>query len=207
MKNFNDLKQYASLTWAVYADATDKVIPKEYNKTEYKSENSGYTSGFQARAYESKNELVLSIRGTEMNNGVTEFWRDLIIVDGNLALNSMPSSQVADMINFINSIKNIFYEAKNSGKKVTIVGHSLGGTLSQIASKSFPNLFDECYTFNSPSGKNLFNEQVFKEGNDYYVWHGQLQLSRKQYLDSAIGEALYKKYANDDKRNRYSGKR
>ena len=49
MKNFNDLKQYASLTWAVYADATDKVIPKEYNKTEYKSENSVYTSGFQAK--------------------------------------------------------------------------------------------------------------------------------------------------------------
>ncbi len=48
MKNFNDLKQYASLTWAVYADATDKVIPKEYNKTEYKSQNSRYTSGFQA---------------------------------------------------------------------------------------------------------------------------------------------------------------
>lgn len=59
--------------------------------------------------------------------------------------------------------------------------------------------------YDSPSGKNLFDEQVFKEGNDYYVWRSQLD--KKQYLDSAIGEALYKKYANDDKRNRYSGKR
>ena len=196
MKNFNDLKQYASLTWAVYADATDKVIPKEYNKTEYKSENSGYTSGFQARVYESKNELVLSIRGTEMNNGVTEFWRDLIIADGNLALNSMPSSQVADMINFINSIKNIFDEAKNSGKKITIVGHSLGGTLSQIASKVFPNLFDECYTFNSPSGKDLFDYKVYKDGDKYYMLRlstptDDMQGGKKIYLTDTVGEALY----------------
>ena len=196
MKNFNDLKQYASLTWAVYADATDKVIPKEYNKTEYKSENSGYTSGFQARVYESKNELVLSIRGTEMNNGVTEFWRDLIIADGNLALNSMPSSQVADMINFINSIKNIFDEAKNSGKKITIVGHSLGGTLSQIASKAFPNLFDECYTFNSPSGKDLFDYKVYKDGDKYYMLRlstptDDMQGGKKIYLTDTVGEALY----------------
>ena len=196
MKNFNDLKQYASLTWAVYADATDKVIPKEYNKTEYKSQNSGYTSGFQARVYESKNELVLSIRGTEMNNGVTEFWRDLIIADGNLALNSMPSGQVADMINFINSIKNIFDEAKNSGKKITIVGHSLGGTLSQIASKAFPNLFDECYTFNSPSGKDLFDYKVYKDGDKYYMLRlstptDDMQGGKKIYLTDTVGEALY----------------
>ena len=196
MKNFNDLKQYASLAWAVYADATDKVIPKEYNKTEYKSENSVYTSGFQARVYESKNELVLSIRGTEMNNGVTEFWRDLIIADGNLALNSMPSSQVADMINFINSIKNIFDEAKNSDKKITIVGHSLGGTLSQIASKAFPNLFDECYTFNSPSGKDLFDCKVYKDGDKYYMLRlstptDDMQGGKKIYLTDTVGEALY----------------
>ena len=131
-----------------------------------------------------------------MNNGVTEFWRDLIIADGNLALNSMPSSQVADMINFINSIKNIFDEAKNSGKKITIVGHSLGGTLSQIASKVFPNLFDECYTFNSPSGKDLFDYKVYKDGDKYYMLRlstptDDMQGGKKIYLTDTVGEALY----------------
>ena len=51
----------------------------------------------------------------------------------------------------------------------------------------------------------LTNKFLKKAMINYYVWRSQLD--KKQYLDSAIGEALYKKYANDDKRNRYSGKR
>lgn len=142
MTKFSKFKVYADLSWEVYDDEYTGSIMKDYD---FLKNQQNTNSGFAAKLVKNKNtgELVLVVRGTEMKK---DFFNDLIIADGNLALNSMPSSQVADMINFINSIKNIFYEAKNSGKKVTTVGHSLGGALAQIASKSFSNLFDECYT-------------------------------------------------------------
>ena len=195
MTTFSKFKVYADLSWEVYDDEYTGSIMKDYEVIE-SQENTG--TGFAAKLVRNKNtgELILVIRGTETKQGVIELYRDLIIADGNLALNSMPSSQVTDMINFINSIKNIFDEAKNSGKKITIVGHSLGGTLSQIASKAFPNLFDECYTFNSPSGKDLFDYKVYKDGDKYYMLRlstptDDMQGGKKIYLTDTVGEALY----------------
>lgn len=192
MTKFSKFKVYADLSWEVYDDEYTGSIMKDYD---FLKNQQNTNSGFAAKLVKNKNtgELVLVVRGTEMKK---DFFNDLIIADGNLALNSMPSSQVADMINFINSIKNIFDEAKNSGKKITIVGHSLGGTLSQIASKVFPNLFDECYTFNSPSGKDLFDYKVYKDGDKYYMLRlstptDDMQGGKKIYLTDTVGEALY----------------
>ncbi|PSM51237.1 von Willebrand factor type A (vWA) domain-containing protein (lipase domain) [Campylobacter blaseri] len=183
MKNeFSKYKELAALANNVYYDKYH--IPTGYNE-EYVVQNT--TSGFAATLYVKDGQKILAIRGTEFK---TDFIRDLIIADGNLAVNSLPKSQYADMVKFIN-------DNKDKLKGVTIVGHSLGGTLAQIACKSFPNLFDECYTFNAPSGKDLLNTKIYKDKNNRYFWIGNEQVNFNHYLDNKLGEALYE-YQNSN---------
>nr|WP_314868607.1 calcium-binding protein [uncultured Campylobacter sp.] len=122
------------------------------------------------------------------------------MADIELAFNGTPHSQIGDMVKFINELKK--GTKGNDGKtavqinnfdNITIVGHSLGGTLAQIASKIYPGLFDNCYTFNSPSGKNLYlySKEVLKDAEGKYFWIVDVQTNYKYYLDDAIGEALY----------------
>ena len=129
--------------------------------------------------------------GTEVGTNPIKWYetiKDTIIADGNLAISSMPGGQTSDMISFINKLNN---ESKIPEKqKITIVGHSLGGALAQIASKMFPDLFSKVYTFNAPSGKSLVYKQIYKDGEKYF-WIGNEQVNSKHYVDKNIGEAFY----------------
>ena len=149
-------------------------------------------SGFAATLYQKGDEIVLAIRGTEVGvDKLRQMYYDVIVADvAELGTNSIPKSQVTDMIKFIDELKDSSnLVSKNS--KVTIVGHSLGGALAQIASKMYPGLFDKCYTFNSPSGKELNSKKVYKDPEGKYFWIGSEQVNFKHYLDDAIGQAFY----------------
>ncbi|WP_170020305.1 hypothetical protein [Campylobacter sp. RM16190] len=209
MRKFEVLKTYAELAWAGYKefktkDATGAQIgafDKRFETVKDSPANS--SSGFQATLFKDKStgEYILSVRGTEANifNDPLEAFKDTIVADGNLALNDMPSSQTRDMMNFINEL---VYGEKNGDEvitppkisfndHITIVGHSLGGTLAQIASKMYPSLFDNCYTFNSPSGNNLNYHKIYKDSDGKYYWLGNEQINFKHYVEDKIGEAFH----------------
>ncbi|WP_170000949.1 Mbeg1-like protein [Campylobacter sp. RM16189] len=191
--NFKKLKEYSALSWISYDDVghlKNKILNgyTEKDKSNEPFKKNYTSSGFQATAFEKENEIVIAIRGTEALN---EFWDDLLIADGSLALNYMPNSQAGSMIDYINGIADILKTYKQTGKNITIVGHSLGGTLAQIASKMYPSLFDNCYTFNSPSGNNLNYHKIYKDSDGKYYWLGNEQVNFKHYIEDKIGEAFH----------------
>jgi len=213
MRKFEALKTYAELAWAGYKGFiklgksgrfdTTSAQRDNFSKdfVEIKSSEEDNLSGFQAVLYKNikTGEYILSVRGTEINQGFGQAIKDLL-ADIELAFNGTPHSQIGDMVKFINELKK--GTKGNDGKtavqinnfdNITIVGHSLGGTLAQIASKIYPGLFDNCYTFNSPSGKNLYlySKEVLKDAEGKYFWIVDVQTNYKYYLDDAIGEALY----------------
>uniref|UniRef100_UPI002609BFB5 calcium-binding protein n=1 Tax=uncultured Campylobacter sp. TaxID=218934 RepID=UPI002609BFB5 len=213
MRKFEALKTYAELAWAGYKGFiklgksgrfdTTSAQRDNFSKdfVEIKSSEEDNLSGFQAVLYKNikTGEYILSVRGTEINQGFGQAIKDLL-ADIELAFNGTPHSQIGDMVKFINELKK--GTKGNDGKtavqinnfdNITIVGHSLGGTLAQIASKIYPGLFDNCYTFNSPSGKNLYlySKEVLKDAEGKYFWIVDAQTNYKYYLDDAIGEALY----------------
>ena len=208
MRKFEALKTYAELAWAGYRGFL-KPDKGKFNTTsaqrdnfskdfvEIKSSKEDNLSGFQAVLYKNikTGEYILSVRGTQMTQ-----MGDLL-ADIELAFNGTPHSQIGDMVEFINELKketkdkdgNTVSPIIKQEDNITIVGHSLGGTLAQIASKIYPGLFDNCYTFNSPSGKNLYlySKEVLKDAEGKYFWIVDVQTNYKYYLDDAIGEALY----------------
>lgn len=129
MSKFNEFKIYSRLSWVAYND-DKKAVMSDYITIATSSVNS---SGFQAVIYEKDGKKVLAIRGTEFKtfDNPVETYKDLLVADGALALNSIPNSQYSDMVKFINDNKELL-------KGATVVGHSLGGTLAEIAAKSFP---------------------------------------------------------------------
>ena len=128
--------------------------------------------------------FVLAIRGTEPG----DFYNDVIDADiGGLAADSIPSRQAVDMIEYIEWLLSSNKISKD--QKLTIVGHSLGGALAQIASKMYPDLFDKCYTFNSPSGKNLYNTKIYIDGDAYF--YKTSKEAEIIYLDKNVGKAIY----------------
>ncbi|QCD46805.1 lipase family protein [Campylobacter rectus] len=206
MSKYGELKIYSELAWAGYADflsaddsgdiSTTGMQRYNFRKQfkvidSYEQREGG--SGFQATLFQNRDteEYILSIRGTEIGIHPIKWYetiKDTIIADGNLAISSMPGSQTLDMINFINKLNN---ESKIPEKqKITIVGHSLGGALAQIASKMFPDLFSKVYTFNAPSGKSLVYKKIYKDGEKYF-WIGNEQINSKHYVDKNTGEAFY----------------
>ena len=206
MSKYGELKIYSELAWAGYADflsaddsgdiSTTGMQRYNFRKQfkvidSYEHREGG--SGFQATLFQNRDteEYILSIRGTEVGTNPIKWYetiKDTIIADGNLAISSMPGGQTSDMISFINKLNN---ESKIPEKqKITIVGHSLGGALAQIASKMFPDLFSKVYTFNAPSGKSLVYKQIYKDGEKYF-WIGNEQVNSKHYVDKNIGKAFY----------------
>ena len=204
MRKFEVLKTYAELAWAGYKefdtkDATQEqknVFNSKFETIKSSPENS--SSGFQAKLFKDKStgDYILSVRGTEFNpfSNPIETYKDLLKADGDLAFNNTPNSQVGDMVKFINELTKKEDEHGNAitpiikqEDNIAIVGHSLGGTLAQVASKMYPGLFDKCYTFNSPSGKDLYSKKVYKNVDEKYFW---IENDQIKYLDDNIGKAF-----------------
>ena len=97
MSKFSELKKYSGLAWASYKNIDSNIedtLLCSFVETKYRILSS--SSGFQAILYKNNNEYVLAIRGTEIKGDILN---DLIIADGNLALNSIPSGQLLIWLN------------------------------------------------------------------------------------------------------------
>ncbi|WP_170020299.1 hypothetical protein [Campylobacter sp. RM16190] len=185
---FSIYKDMAMLADIAYE--TIEVNDPTKNGYTVKQNSPANSSGFSATLYQKEDEIILALRGTETNS-LEQFYYDVLVADvAELGTKSVPTSQVTDMIRFIDGLKNNS-DLISENSKVTIVGHSLGGTLAQIASKMYPSLFDNCYTFNSPSGKELNSKKVYKDPEGKYFWIGNEQVNFKHYIDDAIGQAFY----------------
>ena len=151
-----------------------------------------HTYGFQARTYETKDEMIVAVRGTEMSK-----WRDLL-TDGKLALGGHPKGQIEQLIKFFEeknangkSLIEQLIEAKKQGKHIVITGHSLGGYLAQVATQIYPDVFNEYYGYQAPSANfKEFSEIVEKNGKYYERIPSQFEIGNKKYTDSLLPDDL-----------------
>ena len=155
MNTFYHYRQFAD---DVYNDVSKypKAVVDEIN----------HPSGFQARIYkdDTKKEVVLGIRGSE------QFLKDFVVADGSILFGGIAEQQTFAMYNFINKHKAELQELKDQGYKIKLSGHSLGGFLTQIAAKSYPNFFDEFYTYNAPSAKGATSiSHIYKDKNGEFI--------------------------------------
>ena len=106
-------------------------------------------SGFSATLFQNKEtkEYTLAIRGTEPSDTGD------LKTDARMALGYIPQGQYNDMLSFYNQCKTK-YPNITKPKSLNIVGHSLGGALTQMLALSICDdsneaNINEVYTFNS----------------------------------------------------------
>lgn len=172
-------KKYAILLEHVYVGSLDSIIEVGKTFRDYKIFITTQFVNLKVIGYVDKNEVVISICELEKKD------------DENLSLNKIPFEQTKATVEFINSLKKILEKAKNGGRKLIITGCFSGGTIAQIISKSFPGLFNECYAFNSQSGKNLHYENIQHDKDGFYITEKLSNNKTKTYVNDRIHEALY----------------
>lgn len=101
------------------------------------------TGWFQCVLLEKDGKKIFSIAGTQLTD-VGDLGSDFAIL-----FDRVPQTQTKRMIDF-------YKTHIRPDERVTIVGHSLGGTLGQIGSSIYGNGSNlKTYTFNAPGAKNL----------------------------------------------------
>lgn len=115
-------------------------------------------NGYQGTVYQrlDTREIIVAHRGTEPSNGVGEFWRDVVRTDGGMVVNAS-NNQAPDAIALTERALRIAREeGERSGRTpaVTTTGHSLGGTLAQIAAHRF-GLHGETFNAYGAAGLNM----------------------------------------------------
>ncbi len=156
MPTFND---YLALSSAVYQD--DSQVPLAWTLILPSDPNA---NGYQGRAFfnAATNEIVLVNRGTDE-------LRDL--VSGAQILLDFTPDQYADAERFYNDVK---AEAISRGATLTITGHSLGGSLTQLlvanhTGDSFNGQPLSGVTFNALGAKSLLNDYGLNVNATYSV--------------------------------------
>ena len=155
-------------------------------------------SGFSATLFrdtqaDSKDsEYILAFRGTEDSKDIFE--ADVSLIGG-----AIPKKQYLDMLDFYGECIEKSYITEST--PLIIVGHSLGGCLTQLFALSFAtpthsNIVKEIYTFNSPGAKKLDFNAVLIDMNDNYADNLQkvLTLKRIKYHKNKIDELLKEIY-------------
>ncbi|MCF6172603.1 MAG: hypothetical protein L3J44_02290, partial [Campylobacteraceae bacterium] len=79
---------------------------------------------------------------------------------------------------------------------LTVVGHSLGGALAQIATATYKDYIDQTYTYNSPGAKNLSIPNVMEYQGEYY--RNYEVLSGGVVTGEKISKELYDAYKSFD---------
>ena len=170
-------KKYATLLECVCADFSDNLIEIGKKVMNYKVFVSSHYKNLRIVGYVNDIEVIVAI--CEINQ---EYNTD------DLHLNKLPFDHAKEIIGFIGSFKKIMEKAKKAGRKLIIVGYGLGGTISQITAKAMPKFFDECYCFNSQSGKNMHYSTIKHDKDGFYI----LELDgSKTYTQEKIYEDLY----------------
>ena len=131
------------------------------NRYKVKAVYNDVSSGFSATLFKDTNtgKKTLAIRGTETSDS-NDFYADWELI---LKINPQQ----------FDSLVYFFEELKSSGlinksDNLTVVGHSLGGALAQIATATYKDYIDQTYTFNSPGAKNLSNPNIMQYQGEYY---------------------------------------
>lgn len=143
---------YAKLANAVYD--FNSAIDNPWQLVEIHEKDSGMQAGLYYN--KNSNELVLAFRGTEFCKGFScsfserkESFLDLK-ADGLLAIGQV-DKQFNDAFNYAQDVVN-----RSEGRKITVTGHSLGGSLAQSIGAS---LGLETFAFNSaPVPKKFFEK-------------------------------------------------
>ena len=155
-------------------------------------------SGFSATLFrdtqaDSKDsEYILAFRGTEDSKDIFE--ADVSLIGG-----AIPKKQYLDMLDFYGECIEKSYITEST--PLIVVGHSLGGCLTQLFALSFAtpthsNIVKEIYTFNSSGAKKLDFNAVLIDMNDNYADNLQkvLTLKRMQFYKDKIDELLREIY-------------
>jgi hypothetical protein len=107
-------------------------------------------SNDRVKIYTKGNELVFSVRGTDIRN-IND-----IVADVNIFYNRLSEDRIYQ------SIKSQleFLLSQKILRKYTLVGHSLGGAIVTELLLEFPDQIDSVYTFNSGIGYYKFVENI-----------------------------------------------
>ena len=107
-------------------------------------------SGFSATLFQNKEtkEYTLAIRGTEFNlEQIKDLINDYYIGTNNSDMNRV-IEQYFDMLLFYEETLKPLLQEKGI-TRINVVGHSLGGYLTQLFVLSYPNIVNEVYTYNT----------------------------------------------------------
>ncbi|WP_419664694.1 alpha/beta fold hydrolase [Helicobacter bilis] len=108
-------------------------------------------SGLSATFFYNKEskEYTLAIRGTEFKlDQIQDLINDYYIGTNNDDLDKVVE-QYFDMLFFYEETLKPLMQEKGI-TKINVVGHSLGGYLTQLFALSYPNIVNEVYTYNAP---------------------------------------------------------
>lgn len=150
-KQFEDFKEKGQFKILAY-------YPEEWAKDD---------GWFQCTLFEKDWKKILAIAWTQ----ITDCWD--IGSDLSILIGKVPETQTKRMIDF-------FKKHVSWNEKITIIGHSLWGALSQIGTAIYGNSWkiEETYTFNSPWAKNL---TINTNNDDPYINYLQNFTKYKEY--------------------------
>ena len=133
----NQLNQYANIAQQSYQ--SDR---SNFGKFTYLPQE----STDEIAVFNSENEVAIGIRGT---TNFKDFLSDLDVTAGDYEYGSL-ANRVTNVQNKINKLK----QNNIHGKKITISGHSLGGSIGGKIGETNPDL--DVFTFNRGTGLNPF---------------------------------------------------
>ena len=148
------LYRYAQFASAIYQDTEADLITKlqksgcsAWNVRKWQALT--FSDGFQGAILEGPKEVVCVFKGSTFGKAFVSDW---LVNDVLIAINSLPPQMVAayQMVTAARSV------CSDSGKPISLVGHSLGGGLAQILGYIMGYPF---VTFNAPGMKG--NAQVY----------------------------------------------
>ena len=167
--NIEKHQEYQQLAISAYPK-NKELSPK--NWVELSSEKN-WKTGFRATAFYKNNQIVIAISGTDSPI-------DILDSDIKIGLNKIPN-QFYDAKKFYEKIKK-----NNPDTKITFVGHSLGGSLSQLMSNETGC---DAVTFNAYGVKNIIGEENNKNTNIINYGNPKDKVFRKN-LDNQLGKTF-----------------
>lgn len=144
LKKHEDYRQIAIYTY----DKNKNKLPEGYKLIEVEQNPK---NGFYACLISDKKDVIIAFRGSDVKS-----YNDLSN-DGAMSIKHHLPSQAYTALKYYKDVKSLLPNAK-----ITLVGHSLGGSLAQIVAAEKDT---EAVTFNPYGTKNLFKEGVVLNEN------------------------------------------